>query len=138
MSSTGRERSLLHGDSIIFIEPLGEGERLLFHLYVLHQADQIMIDIDDAGDGGDDLLFEDQAGGLLVVFRYANVAAVDGRAEAAQQRLGDGEAERRHGAWVQARVGGVGALVLRIEGGDQQGAWAKALLIAQVAGQSMA
>ena len=37
------ERSLFDGDAVVFVQPVGEGKRFLFHLDVLNEADKIVI-----------------------------------------------------------------------------------------------
>ena len=56
---------------------------------ILIEAHQIPVEIERGRYRGDDLLLELQVGGLHVVFLHADVAAVDGGAEAVEQILRD-------------------------------------------------
>ena len=82
------------------------------------EADQIPVEIESRGDGGDHLLLELQIGDLQIVLLHADIAAVHRRSEAVQQILRDLQIEIAAGIRIQAegalfnlRVGaGVGEL----------------------------
>ena len=94
-----REGAFLHLRADIGQQLLGEGDGLLLHLFVFGERHEIGIEADDAVDRQDELLLKEQAGDLLLVAGDADEAAVEARAEAAQQRLRGGETE----AWSRCK-----------------------------------
>jgi len=77
--------------AIIVVEFLGDGEGLLLHAHVFTEADEIVIEACDAGDGAGELLAEDFIRDLAIVLGDAEEAAIETGAEAAKKGLADGE-----------------------------------------------
>ena len=110
------------------VQPLGKLDRLLLHLHVLAEADQVDVEAGDAVGGGDQLLREEQARDLPLVRGNANEAAVQRSAEAPQQGLRDGQPEAGGGEGAVVAVERVQRLAAVIERQPDLAAGTEALL----------
>ena len=97
-----RQRAFFHLRADVGQQLFGERDGFLLHLFVFGERHQIGVEADHAVDREDELLLEEQAGDLLLVAGDADEAAIQASAEAAQQRLRGGEAERGAGIRVIA------------------------------------
>jgi hypothetical protein len=86
-----RERSHLDLFLVVLIYLLRNGDSWVLHIHVEIRGYQIPVERNHVSHRVDQLLFEDQIGGLDIVLGDANGAIVQRQSEALQQRLGNCE-----------------------------------------------
>ena len=74
---------------IVVVEFLVQGESLALDDNVFVGGDKVPVEADDAGDGGDDLLFKDEFRNLVIIPGDANISVINGEAKALEQTLLD-------------------------------------------------
>ncbi len=92
---------------IVFVKRGVELERLLLHLEVVVEGDQIPIEVDHVGYGGDHLLLELQIRDAQIILGHIQDALVDGDSEPVQEVLGDGKVEAGLIDRIEQRRGGI-------------------------------
>ena len=118
---------------VVVAELAGGAEGLLVDGDVFAEGDEIEVEAGDAVDGFEDLLLKEEAGDFAVFVGDADVTGVDG-AEAAEERLGEGDGGAGGGERVALGVGAVDDGGVIVGGGFKLGAGVEAFDVTEVGG----